>query len=588
MLRTSLIVLIVSIIGILSFYQVANADVPLQIKTIKIDTVPRVASVLVDDTLYLPSDIPLQFNWKVGSKHTIELSDTIVKNGVGSRYHFDTWTDQTTDPTQTVTVKNDISYKAIFKVQNYLKINSDFGKVKGEGWYDDGSIAQISILQNKIVDSNNLQQHIFDGWSDGNDKKSSKNSITVDHPLTINANWKDQYYLQLTSSVAGIEIPGSGWYDKGAQVPLVTDTGSKISNDAKYVFGKWLAKGDNLSIIDKPESNVAVLTINGPQTIEADWKKSYYVSVSSPNGDTSGSGFYDDGSTANISVSTTEVIIADKVHKVVFTGWSNAATQPNSANQGGTSNSQLSPDQSSAPKITVNVDKPMTFVANWKNQYYIDVTSKQGSASGSGWYDEGQPAKITVKQPSAPPGIWVRYMFDGWSGDYQGNSIVGSVIMDAPKTVSAEWRADYTPAIMNSIIISGVGAAGLVVYRKTKKKGADIIMPRKIVPPPTDGDEVTVANEIYRDKLRDEYEDMVVGKHQQVKEIQDKENFPPFIPALIKEYSDKILAYYYYKLYNDQRYGERRDWLLLIHQEIRERFEKTLKKDEERQRIVPK
>ena len=542
----------------------------IQTKTVSIDTVPRLASVLVDNTLYLPSDMPQQFNWKVGSRHTIELSDTTIKNGVGSRYIFDTWTDQSNDPVKTVTVKNDISLRALFKVQNYLTISSDFGKVKGEGWYDGGQIAQISISQNKIIDSDNLRQHIFDGWSDGNDKKSIKTTITVDSPMTINANWKDQYYLQLTSSVPGISIPGSDWYNKGDQVPLFVDTESKVSTDTKYVFGKWVLKGDNLSIIDKPTSNSATLTINGPQIVEADWNKFYYVNVISPYGDASGSGFYQEGTTTNISISTTEITPSDRQHKAIFSGWTGA----DGALTGKT--------------INVDVNKPLTLIANWKDQYYLDVTSKQGTPSGSGWYDIGQIASISITPPSAPPGVWVKYVFDGWSGVDNGKNMDSSVIMTAPKAVSANWRADYSPAIVNSIIMSAVGGVGLLVYRKTKKKGAGVMAPGKIVPTPTNGDENMVAGEIYRDKLRNEYEEFLIRKHQQAKEIQDKENFSPFIPALIKEYSDKTLAYYYYKLYNDQRYGERQDWLLLIHQEIRERFEKTLKKDEERQRIVPK
>jgi hypothetical protein len=562
-------VLIETVNQISSNQQTVGSPQLTQPQIISIDTEPRVANVLIDNTLYLPSQMPLQFNWNVGSRHTIDLVDTTIQTGVGSRYIFDTWSDQSNDPVKTVTVKNVISLRAIFKVQNYLKVNSDFGKVKGEDWYDKGATAEISILQNKIIDKDNLRQHIFDGWSDGNNKKSIKNSIIVDSPMTINANWKDQYYLQLTSSIVGISIPGSGWYDKGAQVPLFVDNQSPISKDTKNVFDKWVLKGDNPSTIDKPDSNVATLTLNGPQIVEADWKKSYYVSVTSPHADTTGSGFYPEGTTANISVSTTEITTSDQQHKLVFSGWSG-----DTGGLGQTSN--------------VIVDKPLTIVANWKDQYYLSVTSNQGTPSGSGWYDNGQVASISITSPTAPPGVWVRYVFDGWSDGNLGKNRDSSFVMTGSKTVSAVWRDDYTPAVMNSLIMSAVGGVGLLVYRKTKKKRAGMKAPNKIVPPPIDGDENTVASEVYRAKLRDEYEEFLVGKHQQAKEIQDKENFPPFIPALIKEYSDKILAYYYYKLYNDQRYGERQDWLLLIHQEIRDRFEKILKKDEERQRVVPK
>src|SRR5712692_7309388 len=141
----------------------------------------------------------------------------------------------------------------------------------------------------------------------------------------------------------------------------------------------------------------------------------------------------------------------------------------------------------------------MTLVAKWHDQYYLTVISKRGVASGAGWYDSGQAANIQAAAPSSPPGNWMRYVFDGWGGDFKGNSMNTYVAMTGPKTVTAQWREDYTPGVINGMIISSVGAAGVYIYRKTKKRETAAAIANEIVPTSAIGrDEMVLANEIYQ------------------------------------------------------------------------------------------
>jgi len=97
------------------------------------------------------------------------------------------------------------------------------------------------------------------------------------------------------------------------------------------------------------------------------------------------------------------------------------------------------------------------YTANYKTQYQLTIESTYGDYTAEGWYDSGSTANIST---SSPHGKIIRQVFTGWSGDSTGTEATAAVLMDAPKTVTANWRTDYTRLY---ILIAGamafVGAA---------------------------------------------------------------------------------------------------------------------------------
>ncbi|MGH9921751.1 MAG: InlB B-repeat-containing protein [Nitrososphaerales archaeon] len=429
---------------------------------VTIDTVPRVGSVLVDGVLYLPTELPLEFEWDEGSTHTISAGDA-VSEASGTRYVFDKWTDLSRDKSRTITMDNDMNIRAVFKTQHYLKIISEYGTAQGTGWYDKGQTVNFSISPTEVIDERTEgHRYLFAGWSDGDYLTLPENSIIVEKPTTIKANWSEQYLLTLTSLIPEIAVPGSGWYDKGKQVALVSaEEYQSSSADTKYVFDRWVSRGNNPVLITNPQSESASLVMDKAYNVGVEWKKSYYIEIITPYGKATGTGYYQEDTFANISITPTELEIENDKIRVVFdefdVGDAVTRIEPSVGNE---QNNQ---------KIGVLVDRPMSFVAKWKTQYYLDVNSVQGQVSGADWYDKGSLARIDLKAPYTPAGLWARYTFDGWSGDYNGESLSGNVVMNKPKTVKAEWKEDYSPAVMNSSIMAGVGAAGMLVYRRTKR-----------------------------------------------------------------------------------------------------------------------
>lgn len=441
--------------------------------TLTIDAVPRAAEVRVDDKIYLPSELPLTLSYALGTTVTVAL-DEFVDGDPNTRYVFDTWKDLKADNERTIKLDGDVSLTALYKTQFQLKTISEYGTIHGGGWWDKGSTIEFGIDNSAVVDKNNEQiRYVFDGWDKGDYRNSETNSVDVEAPTTVVANWKQQYKLDLVSSVPGVSIYGTGWYNLGKTVAIIAEEEYESPEaNAKYVFDRWESVGPNTIIIPNPKSPLTTVTLDAPYFIEAKYKKSYLVNVYTPFGTTTGSGFYPEGTNAEIKIATPEVITEPNKIKKVFAGWDAGDnkvvnTVPGKPDlEGATTNQNL----------VIIVDKPTTIIAKWKDQYYLDVQSEESKSTGSGWYGSGTMVPISVSAPSVPPGAWSTHAFAGWSGDYDGKTVKGMVLINKAKTVVAEWRDDYTPGVVNTIILSGVGAAGMMIFNKTKKKAPLSVM----------------------------------------------------------------------------------------------------------------
>ncbi|MCS6769999.1 MAG: hypothetical protein NZ570_06155, partial [Candidatus Caldarchaeum sp.] len=64
-------------------------------------------------------------------------------------------------------------------------------------------------------------------------------------------------------------------------------------------------------------------------------------------------------------------------------------------------------------------------------------------------------------------------IFEGWSGDYSGNSPTATVLMNGPKTVKAVWRTDSSQLFMLGASIPILAAVFYVIARRRAKAGSD-------------------------------------------------------------------------------------------------------------------
>lgn len=160
------------------------------------DADPREISLTVDGTTYSPGELPTSFLWLPGSVHDCDAPSS-MSGETGTQYLFTSWSDGNTSPSRTVSQEGE--YTANYITQHYLTIESDYGNPQGEGWYDSGSTATISVTSPHGV----IIRHAFSGWSGDSTATTSTATILMDEPTAVTANWRTDY-IQLYILIGGI------------------------------------------------------------------------------------------------------------------------------------------------------------------------------------------------------------------------------------------------------------------------------------------------------------------------------------------------------------------------------------------------
>jgi len=98
---------------------------------------------------------------------------------------------------------------------------------------------------------------------------------------------------------------------------------------------------------------------------------------------------------------------------------------------------------SASSTLQVAISGDVCLLAIYRKQYYLNVTSPIGQASGAGWYDESSTATFRV----APPIVTdkVTHVFVGWLVDSNDSSPSSSILVNGSKNIQASWE-DIKPA----------------------------------------------------------------------------------------------------------------------------------------------
>jgi len=206
--------------------------------------------------------------------------------------------------------------------------------------------------------------------------------------------------------------PGTHFVIPGAMhtitVPQIVDPGS----GTRYVFSSW----------NDGETSLTRLISKGTYGVNYDTEQ--LLTISSAYGEFQGAGWYKDDSTAGFSI-VPYIETSDTKH--YFTGWSGDFTGDSSTG-------------------SLVMDSPKTLVANWRNEYLLSLDSTYGNLTGAGWYNEDSVAQISVTSDYIETSD-TKYYFTGWTGDYTGLEPTAQLIIDSPKTITANWRSEYLLAI---------------------------------------------------------------------------------------------------------------------------------------------
>ncbi|MFC2050505.1 caspase domain-containing protein [Chloroflexota bacterium] len=164
---------------------------------------PSDATVLsIDGKSYLAGELPASFTWLSGTAHRFDIPIQ-VSTEEGTKLVFTSWNDG--DKSVSREISQGGEYTTIYNTQYKLTIESSYGSPKGEGWYDSGSEATISIssTEGKMI------RHVFTDWSGDFVGREATALVTMDRPKTIRADWETVYlrlYLLIVGLVALIGI----------------------------------------------------------------------------------------------------------------------------------------------------------------------------------------------------------------------------------------------------------------------------------------------------------------------------------------------------------------------------------------------
>jgi hypothetical protein len=151
---------------------------------------------------------------------------------------------------------------ANWKTQYYLTVNSAYGNPSGQGWYDSGSSATISI---SATITNGATKYIFKGWS-GNGYTGNANtaSVQINGPTTQTASWQTQYLVsyKATGNAILFSLPAEEWVNSGETAKgQFTATVTNLANNTRCL----------LVLDNRPSS------ITKPTEITADYQTQYLV-----------------------------------------------------------------------------------------------------------------------------------------------------------------------------------------------------------------------------------------------------------------------------------------------------------------------
>lgn len=268
--------------------------------------------------------------------------------------------------------------------------------------------------------------------------------------MTIDASFSvGRYYANVSVNGLPAGMPARLWLDE-------TFLGNVYGTSA-IALG-WLPE-HSLSVEDFTPTNdkryrAENVTIRGPGSYTLTSNLQYSLQVSCENllmncsdiYPINGSGWYNASQLVTITAPT--VVAISNGTRAVFRGWS-AGSATN-------------------PVISVVMNEPKYFTANYETQYYLKVISPMDDPKGEGWYDQGSTANFSVS-PSV--GIFISHVFAGWTGDSNASNATVSLTMNGPKTVTALWRTDYT-IVLGAIATVAVAAffAVCALYLRLRRR----------------------------------------------------------------------------------------------------------------------
>ena len=215
--------------------------------------------------------------YNAGTSATATLASATAPGATGVQYAFTDWgTDAsgsaltsnaiTMNAPKTATVNWQTQYNLTFTQSgvgtdytgNLVTVNGNNYDLNGYStWANQNAVYTFSYAPQAVV-SNITTQYLITGVR----SNTTATSVTVSQPTTVNATYRTQYYLTVTSTYDS-PSPTSAWYDNN------TSINAYVSSPASgYSCSGWTGTG---SVPASGSSSATTFTITAPSTITWNW-----------------------------------------------------------------------------------------------------------------------------------------------------------------------------------------------------------------------------------------------------------------------------------------------------------------------------
>jgi len=277
--------------------------------------------------------------------------------------------------------------------------------------WENGSVHALGVVSPQTFGS---MRRLFTAWSDG---QPAEHYVTVTGPAVFVATFRTEYAVSISTVPPGLDLtiddvrypaPFLDWWAEGATHGLSLDP-SHFVGEIRYSNATW---SNGL-----PRQHT--VTVSGPISLTATYQTYYLLTVESPVGSAescvSAPCYYPEGARAFFNLTSGPINTAGTRYQ--FLGW---VAEPGNETVYGS--------------VVMDSAKHVTGV--WSTQHYLSVESTHGRASPSGWYEAGQNVSISVEsiEATAAGQTW---RFERWSGSINSTAPQITLLMDGPKTVTA-------------------------------------------------------------------------------------------------------------------------------------------------------
>lgn len=420
---------------------IIQTGLEITVATVTVTTDPLGLRVTVDG---VTSPSPVSRIWPVGSAHTVSVSSPIPI-APGSRYLWLSWSDDGA-LTHEVIADADLILTARFVKQHQVSIGATPGgrtvlvdnvsiAARTMFWWYDGVPHWLEAPPQP--DDTPDARYEWRSWSDG---MARSHSVAPTAPLSLTATFDREETFRVTTSPEGlrfflddVEYSSSQtlWFEPGSS-HFVFVPPSQSAPGARHTFVEWSDGG----------SFAHPILFSSAMSLEARFRTEFYLTVTSPFGEASGSGWYDEGTIAVASLRSTSIPGATGVRSA-FVGWTGDAGGAGTVSSG------------------IVMDGPKSATAAWRTEYFLQVDSDVGTVEGTGWYPAGGTVQLNAPVEVTQSGS--TYRFAGWTGGAASEEATITISMAGPMTVRATWdpAGGLGPLSSSSAVV--IGLAVLVV-----------------------------------------------------------------------------------------------------------------------------